>query len=317
MQLSQFDAAPLFFNPALSGNFDGIHRFIGNYKSQWKTYNTGLFSYDRMLPDKITYGGGKFGIGGMVTWDKAGEIGYGYTQVHLMPSYHITVIPNDVLFLSAGLDLSYTQNSLASDKVVLYYDQLGNPVYGSSFSEDLYYFDISAGVNAYTLYKGYPINLGLTLHHLAKPGKSPVSGGQIYNPRRFSINANTIVKVTENTAFLPSLIWINQKPSNQVNLGTFFRYSFNKPPYAAYVGSWYRWGDAVIVGVALDFPGFKPNHLVNAGISYDITASDYTSGVSNDNSKISSNSIEFSIKYIIKKANFKYTPPAKLNPTNF
>jgi len=317
MQLSQFDAAPLFYNPALSGNFDGIHRFIGNYKNQWKTYNTGLLSYDRMLPDKLTYGGGKFGLGGMVTWDKAGEISYGYTQAHLMPSYHVPIIPNDILFLSAGLDLSFTQNSLASDKVILDYDQYGNPIYGSAFTQNLYYFDVAAGINAYTLYKGYPINLGITLHHLARPGKSPIGGDNINNARRFSVNANTIVKLNENMAFLPSLIWLNQKPSNEVNFGTYFRYSFNKTPYAAYVGSWWRIGDAIIAGVAVDFPGIKPNHVVTAGLSYDITLSSYRKGVSNDKSKIGNNSIEFSVKYIIKKANFKYTPPAKLNPTNF
>lgn len=319
MQLSQFDAAPLFFNPALSGNYDGIHRFIGNYKGQWRTYNTGLFSYDRMLPEKWTYGGGKFGIGGMVTWQKDGMIDYGYTGVKLMPSYHVPIIPNNVLFLSAGLDLSLTQNTLASDKVITGYDPNGNPINdGSGFDESIMFFDVSAGINAYSLIEDkYPINLGLTLHHLAKPGKSPLDGGKIYNSRRTSINANTIIKLNDKFAFLPSVIWLNQKPSNQVNAGTFFRYSLPKPPYALYVGSWWRVGDAAILCAGVDFPGFKENHLVNVGFSYDITLSNYRETVTNDIGDIGRNSIEFSVKYIIKKANFKWTPPAKLNPVNF
>jgi len=51
IHLSQFDAAPLFYNPALSGQIgeSGQKRIILNYKSQWRTYNTILASYDQVI----------------------------------------------------------------------------------------------------------------------------------------------------------------------------------------------------------------------------------------------------------------------------
>lgn len=46
--LSQFDAAPLFYNPALAGTSPCEHRFIGNMKHQWGgVYRNYLLSYDR------------------------------------------------------------------------------------------------------------------------------------------------------------------------------------------------------------------------------------------------------------------------------
>ena len=50
MHYSQYNEAPLLLNPALTGFFDGNHRFILNYKNQWKNlgaaYNNYDFSYD-------------------------------------------------------------------------------------------------------------------------------------------------------------------------------------------------------------------------------------------------------------------------------
>ena len=322
LHLSQYDAAPLFFNPALSGNFDGIHRFIGNYKSQWRTYNTALLSYDRMLPANITLAGGKFGLGGIVTKDKAGETGYGYTQIKLIPSYHIPIIPNDILYLSAGLEFSMTQNGI--DKNAVQTGSSIDPTTGQSTSgydglnNNVWYFDMAAGINAYTLVKGqYPVNLGITLCHLLKPGKSLVGTGTITNPRRFSVNANTVIRIDSSFSLLPSLIWLRQKPSDEINIGTFLKYNLKKQPYAGYFGCWYRVKDAIILGLAIDVPGFQPNHVLNIGFSYDVTLSSYATTAKNDKSKIGSNSFEVSIKYIIKKGLFKYAPPVKLNPVIF
>ena len=319
LHLSQFDAAPLFFNPALSGNYDGIHRFIGNWKYQWKTYNTFLASYDRMLPFSVA--GGKFGLGGIITKDQAGATSYGYTQFKLLPSYHIPIIPNDILYLSAGLDLSMTQNGIDPSKIILGsdYDQNGVATAGvDGMSKNTYYFDMAAGINAYSLVKGvYPINLGITLCHLLKPGKSLMGSNSINNPRRFNINANTIIRLDSNISFLPSLIWIKQNPSDEINVGSFARYEFKKVPYAVYLGSWWRIGDAMIIGAAIDFPGFQENHVVNFGVSYDVTLSAFSSSAKWDKKSVGSNSVEISLKYIIKKGLKKYIPPVKLNPVIF
>jgi type IX secretion system PorP/SprF family membrane protein len=320
LHLSQFDAAPLFFNPALSGNFDGVNRFIGNWKSQWKVYNSTLLSYDQMTP--LTVAGGKFGMGGMVIRDIEGTNSYGYNQLHLTPSYHVSIIPNNILFLSAGLDLSMTQNVIDPSTVILPSDfnqTTGTSTAGmTGLNKSTYYFDMSAGINAYTMVKGiYPINVGITLCHLLKPGSSLQGNYAINNPRRFNVNANTVIRLDSNFSLLPSLIYLDQGTSSELNIGTFVKYAFPKVPYAGYLGSWVRVGDAVIFGAAIDFPGFQPNHVVNFGISFDFTASAFAASSKWDSHSVGSNSVEVSLKYIIKKGLFKYIPPVKLNPVIF
>jgi type IX secretion system PorP/SprF family membrane protein len=322
LHLSQFDAAPLYFNPALSGNFDGIHRFIGNWRSQWNVYNSALFSYDAMLPDKFSVAGGKFGLGGIITKDQAGVNTYGYTNLHLLPSFHVPIIPNNILFLSAGIDLTMTQNGIDKSSVVtgsMFDPTTGNSTSGyNGLNTSVWYFDMAAGINAYSMVQGkYPINLGITLCHLLKPGKSLLGANSLGNPRRFNINANTVIPIDSNISLLPSLIWIKQNPSDEVNVGSFVKYAFKKSPYAGYLGTWWRVHDALIVGAAIDFPGFQPNHVVNVGISYDITLSGFAKSSTWDTRTVGKNSIEVSLKYIIKKGLFKYQPPVKLNPVIF
>jgi hypothetical protein len=56
---------------------------------------------------------------------------------------------------------------------------------------------------------------------------------------------------------------------------------------------------------------------VNFGISFDFTASAFAASSKWDSHSVGSNSVEVSLKYIIKKGLFKYIPPVKLNPVIF
>ena len=38
--LSQYDAAPMYLNPALVGQFDGQYRLHGHYRTQWGSVST-------------------------------------------------------------------------------------------------------------------------------------------------------------------------------------------------------------------------------------------------------------------------------------
>ena len=65
---SQFDAAPLYYNPALAGVNECHNRIYTNYKGQWRTYNTFLMSYDQHL-EKVQLFGGSIGLGALVVAD--------------------------------------------------------------------------------------------------------------------------------------------------------------------------------------------------------------------------------------------------------
>lgn len=318
LHFSQFDAAPLYYNPALAGVFDGKHRFIANLKSQWITYKTLTVSYDRMLP--FDFGGTRLGLGAMINYDQAGTTAYGYRTIRLLPAIHRDIVPDEKLSISFGLDISMTQNVVDQSKISSESVINGEPADLQATSK--YYTDLSAGVNLHSNVKHkYPVNVGITLYHITKPGNSFITEAKTIDvDRRFSVNSNTIIPLSKRWSLLPSLIYLRQKEFYQLNTGSYARYDLTPVTdkiKAVYVGSWFRYGDAAVIGVAVDLPGFKKNHNLNIGMSYDVSVGDYrqTSNVAK-NTKVGTDSYELSIKYIIKQAPFKWQPPVKLNPVN-
>ncbi|MFQ3580159.1 MAG: PorP/SprF family type IX secretion system membrane protein, partial [Bacteroidales bacterium] len=322
---SQFDAAPLFYNPALSGNYDGLHRFIGNYKSQWKTYNTFMLSYDKMLAeDKLKLGAGKLGVGFTVLRDQAGETGYNYTLLKISPAYHVPIIPDNIFNLSAGLEFTVMQNGIDNSKIITA-SNIGET--GEITNSGGYNFntmkitpDVALGINGYSIIdQKYPVNVGVTIHHLLKTGGTITPGTRSNeNRRRISLNTNTIINLQEGKQdLLPSLIYTNQYNFNEFLGGTFYRYTIDewgKGLRALYVGCWWRVGDAVIPGIAFDFPGFQKSHTFNLGISYDITVSSFNEQLKADKSTLGKNSFELSLKYIIRKDEVRVSIPNAANP---
>ncbi|MBK8805387.1 MAG: PorP/SprF family type IX secretion system membrane protein [Bacteroidales bacterium] len=315
IHLSQFDAAPLFYNPALAGKIEeqGIGRVILNYKSQWRTYNTFMLSYDQLFTG-VNILGGKLGAGVMINGDFAGENSYGNTQLKIIPAYHKDF---GNFWFSTGVDVILNYNSL-STKDIIFEGDITNT--GSEYTlptNKNFYVDLDWGFNIGTqIQKKYPINLGITLNRLLGNGGGFVEDTTNY--RRFSVNANTIFDVATNVALKPSFIMQMQKEYREMNFGTFVRFNFenrSKTIKRAYLGAWYRWDDAIIAGIAFDLPGFSKNDLINIGISWDFTVSQYSDSRKWNKAmnNVGKDSFEFSLKYIFKKGIFNYTPGGIIN----
>lgn len=80
--LSQYDAAALNVNPALTGEFMGEYRLHAHYRNQWRAvatnpFTTGLVSFDMNRNNK-------WGFGGQIANFRAGVGGYNVFQ--FMPS---------------------------------------------------------------------------------------------------------------------------------------------------------------------------------------------------------------------------------------
>lgn len=310
VHFSQFDAAPLFFNPALAGAIDCNNRILGNFKSQWATYNTAMISYDQGIA-KLTTARGKFGIGGFANIDYAGVNSYGNTLVELIPAYHYDVIPGK-LTLSAGLTAMFNYNTISSDAIIL--GSNIDPITGLPLAtgNDLentsqFYWDLGAGLNAkYMINEEFPLNLGFAIKRLLGNGGG-LEDGDVENYRRFSVNSNAIVPVNSTISFLPSLIYIQQKRYNELNFGTYFKYNLSLITRfldAAYVGVWYRWNDAVIMGLSADKTLGK-NWVMNLGLNYDLTVSDFRSSNKWKSGKnVRSDSFEISVRFMNCKIPF-------------
>src|ERR1700751_1368147 len=103
--LAQYDAFPLYLNPALTGNYlgeEGDYRVSSVYRTQWRSlspqpYTTYGVAYDQ------TYK--KFGLGGYLLDNKSGVGNFNTLDFQLSGSYFITDPKTSPHLLTTGLQL--------------------------------------------------------------------------------------------------------------------------------------------------------------------------------------------------------------------
>jgi type IX secretion system PorP/SprF family membrane protein len=170
-QLSQFYAAPLYLNPALTGN-TFQDRVIANYRKQWMGiapgYETYCISYDHNASKEHS------GIGGLIIRDKAGTNGLAFT--HAAFSYSFEARLDRKRAIRFGTKLGYTIRDFDRSGYV-FADQVireGAPTsIESSLLDRVSYFDASLG----SLYFSEAFWFGVSMNHINKPEGSLVTGG--------------------------------------------------------------------------------------------------------------------------------------------
>jgi type IX secretion system PorP/SprF family membrane protein len=294
VHFSQFNYAPMALNPALTGAFNANHRIITNYRNQWrsvtKPYTTYGISYDMgILKDKLN--GGVLGIGIQLYNDQAGDNKMGLTQANVSVAYHLPVNENN--YLTAGIQGGFSQRRV--DKTTMQWDNQYDPTspeyFNSTISSgetstfnSLNYGDFSAGIlYTYTSQAtnmssndAKRVNVGLALYHINRPKQifMDLISNKLFMKFAFHVNSFIGFKNT-NFSMLPSGVWYNQGPSNEIILGSLFRYRLNEASKhtsfvsetALAIGGFYRVGDAVIVSGQFEWKNFM------LAVSYDVNVS--------------------------------------------
>ena len=116
--LSQHDAAPLYLNPGLVGQFDGKYRVHGHYRTQWgslssKSFKTAAISFD-MPFDKMAFGA-------QIINRRAGAGDYSALGVLLNGGYSFTIDKEQTHKFSIGLQLGAIQKSVDFNQ--LYFEE--------------------------------------------------------------------------------------------------------------------------------------------------------------------------------------------------
>ena len=259
-QYSQFYAAPLYLNPALTGTIS-YGRIAANARNQWKK-NVNRFD-SRAFSADFTISKYNIGVGALITRDYAGydaiydlpgigpaNKGLRQTNVGLLGSYFIPIDRH--WYTRAGMHFSYTFRNYTFDDL-LFGDMLstdGNNKPQSSVEsagdETIRYFDLNAGGFLYSNFVSstnyWPINywLGLSLHHLTRPDQSFIEGKSPL-PIKTSVQAgakipvgNLIMKNKYETSISPAIMYKRQGKFDQLDLGTYFYFS------PLIIGAWYR-----------------------------------------------------------------------------
>ena len=278
---SQFFASPLTLNPALTGKFDGVIRVAGNYRNQWPTINnafvTKTVSVDFGILQNRLAEIDKLGVGFLAITDRAGDGVLVTNYTGLSVAYHKGLDENGLHQIGAGFQGTYANKRLDVTKVN-FEDQL-TPLGFTGITSEVFsskqisvsYFDLNAGLLYTGSSDGYNnFYIGASMYHINRP-KETFKGGEYLLSARTTIQAGGKIPIGgfKNYLHLAANHSIQAKANNTV-IGGAFSYNVNNDddnPTNLYLGVWYRFKDAAIPYIGLEFAG------LHIGASYDANIS--------------------------------------------
>ena len=295
---SQYYAAPLYLNPALSGTTNS-HRIVLNNRIQWpslpRAFTTYAVSYDFYKPEL------KSGFGFMATTDRAGTAALRATTLGFIYSYKIQMDQRWVL--SPAIYFGWGNRGMDFNELV-FGDQIefsnqavpsNDPIVGQLDTEN--YFDSGFGFMFYS-----PTTwIGGSWWHINQPDISFLDRENRI-PAKYTIHGGTRLEVKGGpwkrasvSYFTASFIYNLQGPFSQLDLGV----NYHVDPMM--VGFWFRGipiaqnvlgnfsRDAIVFSTGLRFNSFQFQY------SYDFTISEL--------SVRSEGAHEISMEYQIPKFN--------------
>jgi type IX secretion system PorP/SprF family membrane protein len=309
IHFSQITEAPLFLNPANTGLFEGYMRATLNYRSQWSAmvnpYKTMAATVDGVIGEKKTraaYMG--WGVGFFN--DQAGASAYAINQAIMSVSGIVHLNEQNKVCVGAGG--GYAMRSANYGSLTF-----GNQYNGTSFDPNtpsfetlefnkFNYVDVNAGLQwEFTkTAKGFDrddnmdFKVGLAGYHLNQPLLKYYKYSKEKLATRWvgEISGRIDIKGTKLT-ILPSMIYMRQGVSSELNLGTFLRLRFKNPTKTTgfkheagvSIGGYIRPGDAMIPQILIDYASFS------FGFAYDYNISSFKTATRGNGG------IEFSLQW--------------------
>ena len=277
---SQFFASPLTLNPALTGKFDGVYRVAGNFRNQWPTINNAFVTKTASIDFGILKSRipeiDQFGVGIMGFTDRAGDGVLTNNFVGLSVAYHKGLDENGYHQIGAGFQGTFVSKRLDITKVV-FEDQL-TPLGFTGVTSEIFsnnqvsvkYFDMNAGIFYNGSTNGYNnFYFGASMYHINRP-KESFQGGEFLLSARTTLQAGGKIPVGTYNAVHFAANHSMQAKAHNTMVGGAFSLNVNnneENPTNVYFGSWYRFGDALIPYLGLEYGGFQ------IGASYDVNTS--------------------------------------------
>jgi type IX secretion system PorP/SprF family membrane protein len=291
---TQYFTSPLTLNPALTGLTQCDIRVAANYRSQWASvspnpYTTATFSYDMAAAKGSLNNGDAIGIGFLGMYDRSGSGGLVNTTFGLSLAYHKALGLEQQHTISFGLQGVLVQKNLDFSKIKFedqYNASSGQPEYQTAETignGDLTYPDFNLGL----MYSGR-INehgtayVGFSYYHLTQPVETFLNDNfKIHS--RYTGYLGGSFDLNENIVLYASGLYQSQASATEVMIGAAVGFVLNPGhdmEYAKntllYLGSWYRYGDAICPYVGFEWSKMK------LGISYDVNMSGFAPATKNN-----------------------------------
>jgi type IX secretion system PorP/SprF family membrane protein len=278
---SQFFVSPLTLNPALTGKFDGNYRLALNFRNQWPSiynaFRTYTASFDAGILKKHIPDYDQFGIGVLGLTDKSGNGVLQHNYIGLSTAYHKSLDENGFHQIGLGFQGIYVNKRLDANSLK-FEDMLRSDGFTGLTSEDfsnfhlnLSYFDLNAGF----FYNGTTngsnnFYLGASMYHINRHEETFSDTGHYFMASRVTLQTGGMVPVGDYNAFHFSAMHSRQANAVNTVIGGAYMLNIDPDPWSPtnlYLGSWFRFGDAIIPYVGLEFGEFR------IGATYDVNVS--------------------------------------------
>ncbi|RYZ24769.1 MAG: type IX secretion system membrane protein PorP/SprF [Chitinophagaceae bacterium] len=276
VHFSQFFGTPLYRNPALAGIVNGDVRIQGVYRSQWNSITNAYKTTSLNAEYKLAMGPDDYmTVGLQLFHDKAGTTNLTTTQFLPAVNYHKSLSDEKAVFLSVGFMGGLVQRRVDRSLMTTNSTYDGHGDGESDLLQNQYsYFDGSTGISLNTQITGNPedmLVLGAAYHHFTKPKNSFFNNQNIAVPAKMVFSADAKLAIGEQFTTTIHNDFVKQGAYKELISGALLGYKIgaysDEPDAILRMGAFYRWGDAFIPVVQLDYRPFS------FSMSYDVNMS--------------------------------------------
>lgn len=283
IHFSQFYEAQLRRSPALAGIFTGDVRYQGVYRSQWGSitapFVTGSVSGDVKLPVNGT--DDYISIGGYLGMDRAGDTRFSTNELMPVINYHKSLGGSSNTYLSLGLSGGITQRSIDGSKITTasQFDASGYnaalDINENNINYNLIYGNANVGLSLNGAIAGSEYDnyyFGVAYHHFNRPGNSFYRNPSIELNAKWVYSAGVKFGLGPQASITLQADHTRQGAYNETIGGALVgyalqEYDFFESQYNLYFGAFFRWKDAIVPIIKLEYQPFS------VGLSYDINTS--------------------------------------------
>lgn len=282
IHFSQFYAAPLTLNPALTGNFNGLYRVSGIYRNQWPgmttskpAFSTPSVSVDfSLLREKIK--NGSLGVGVVFVNDQQNGKTFNINHILGSVAYNMGFGPEGKFQLGLGLQggvitnkVDFTRLRFADgfDPNTLDYNQssesLGKGKIRGQFNVGLF--------TKYDFMKTGRVYAGYSFNNLTRYKQDYVLNSieKFNTPFRHTVHGGFEFDIKDKAVLIPGALYQNQAKAQETNFGLTAGIHVVRDPAkraTLFVGLWNRLNKAnytLIPKIGFEYKGFR------AGFAYD------------------------------------------------
>ena len=273
INFTMFNSAPLFINPANTGDFRGDWRIAGNYRNQWSAtaepFKTASVSIDKHLYLFKQ----KMGVGVFALNDNSGISGLNYNKFYGSLAYE-RVFNNN--YFRAGLQAGMAFGSV--NDWTVWDNSTGTftlPSGEQGTGESSSYVDVNFGLTWKRNIGIFEPKAGIALSHINSPTKS-FFGGDDKEGLKISFHSNVNIKLNSKIYLEPEILYTTKDKANHTIAGSKVGYNMagNSSPVKNIWGGLYL-RNGVLNGIdALVLHAGTTIHRLDINVSYDYNISD-------------------------------------------